>query len=370
MKKTKNYLYLLSIIFITSINGQNKTQPVPSNISAFQANTTTEPGKSILCIFQDLNNIYWFGTNGQGVYRYDEHGNTLIQFTDKDGLCDNQVNSIQEDKSGNIWIGTSGGISCFDAPLSGRQEINFTKFPNHEKKPSPGKPGKELNTGKDDLWFKAGGGAYRYNGNSFSYTLLTNPDSKHKNTTDPQKPNSYKLNPYSVYCSLKDKKGNLWFGTQTLGVCRYDGKSFTWLSEKGLAGPAVLAIFEDRYGNMWFGNNGKGLFRYDGKTLSNFTEEKELSNPDFLNTGKSGPGTLARVLSINEDSAGNLWIGTVDAGVWRYDGRNLTNYSTKEGLPARGIETIYKDKKGGLWFGTDGAGVFKFNGVSFSKFQY
>lgn len=43
-------------------------------------------------------------------------------------------------------------------------------------------------------------------------------------------------------------------------------------------------------------------------------------------------GTLARVWTINEDNNGNLWIGTIDACVWRYDGKNLTNYTTKDGL--------------------------------------
>ncbi|MFN8346328.1 MAG: two-component regulator propeller domain-containing protein [Spirosomataceae bacterium] len=144
--------------------------------------------------------------------------------------------------------------------------------------------------------------------------------------------------------------------------------TFTWFTEKGLASPAVLGLFEDKTGNIWFGNNGAGLFRYDGKILTNFTEEKGLGNKDFRVSGKSGPGTLARIYSINEDTTGNLWIGTVDAGVWRYDGNNLTNYTTKDGLTSNAVNTIYKDKKGDLWFGTDGNGVCKFNGLSFTKF--
>jgi ligand-binding sensor domain-containing protein len=57
----------------------------------------------------------------------------------------------------------------------------------------------------------------------------------------------------------------------------------------------------------------------------------------------------------------------MDSGVWRYDGKNITNYTTKNGLTSNSIQTIYKDKKGELWFGT-GEGVFKFNGETFSKF--
>jgi ligand-binding sensor domain-containing protein len=177
----------------------------------------------------------------------------------------------------------------------------------------------------------------------------------------------FALSQYAVYCILKDTKGNVWFGTQAHGVCRFDGKSFTWFKEKGLAGPAVLALYEDSKGNLWFGNNGAGLFRYDGKTLTNFTHEKGLDNADFRLLGKSGIGTVARVYAIQEDNSGNLWVGTVDAGVWKYDGTKLTNYTTADGLTSNAVNTIYKDKNGELWFGTDSDGICKFDGKRFVK---
>lgn len=342
-----------------SLGSQTKIPTKTEYTTTFGANAVTKIGRAINCIFQDSNNNYWFASNGEGVYRYD--GETLIQFTTKDGLCDNQVFTIQEDKQGNLWFVTVGGISRFDGKT-------FTTFPTkHDRQLLRDK---DLKMETDDLWFEVGGGAYRYNSNSFSYLLLPKPDlnAKYFNSTNSQNPDSRKVNAYSVYYSLKDKRGTIWFGTQTMGVCRYDGKTFTWFTEKGLSGPAVRALFEDRNGNIWFGNNGNGLYRYDGKTLTNFTEEKGLSNPEFLKTGKSGQGTLARVWTINEDNYGNIWIGTYDAGVWRYDGNNLINYTTKDGLTSNAINTIYKDKKGELWFGTDGAGVCKFNGISFSIF--
>ncbi len=122
----------------------------------------------------------------------------------------------------------------------------------------------------------------------------------------------------------------------------------------------------------------------DEKSVINFTEEKKLSNNEFKTSGKSGPGTLARVYAINEDNDGNLWIGTVDAGVWRYNpsasfdsaqhkslkagGKELINYTTKDGLTSNAVNVIYKDKNGELWFGTDGDGVCKFNGKTFMEF--
>lgn len=320
-------------------------------LNAAAQNTAMEMDNNIRSIFQDKKGLYWFATNGAGVYRYD--GKTLLQFTEKDGLANNQVQSIQEDTSGNIWFGTGlFGVSRFDGKT-------FTTYTNQNLQ--PGKNAIKITP--DDLWFYAGAGVYHYN-NTLTYLPLakTFDDARHS-----QNP-TQNLSRYAVYSILTDKKGHLWFGTQAQGVCRYDGKSFTWFTEESLSGPAVLALFEDSKGNIWFGNNGSGLFRYDGKSLSNFTDEKGLGNDEFKISGKSNPGTLARVYSINEDHYGNLWIGTVDAGLWQYDGHNLTHYTRKDGLTSNAVNTIYKDKSGELLYGTDSDGIFKFNGKTFEKF--
>lgn len=176
--------------------------------------------------------------------------------------------------------------------------------------------------------------------------------------------------PYSVYCTLIDKSGNVWFGTQEKGVCRYDGKSFIFFTGQGLDKAAVRTLFQDNKGNIWAGNNGAGLFRYNGNSFTNFTDEKVLANRDFLKNLKAKEGTLARPWTINEDDNNNLWIGTIDAGVWRYDGKNLTNYTTKDGPADNSIWTIYKDKNGELWFITGGESIFKFNGNTFTKYVF
>src|SRR5260221_3526356 len=73
----------------------------------------------------------------------------------------------------------------------------------------------------------------------------------------------------NVHCGLRDKAGNLWFGTTGEGVYRYDGKSFTNFTTKdGLNNNTVWSMVEDEAGNIWFGTDD-GLCRYDGRTISN-----------------------------------------------------------------------------------------------------
>lgn len=306
---------------------------------------------NIRCIFQDSKGNYWFGTNGAGVFRYNTK--TLTQFTTKDGLTDNQVLRIQEDDLGNIWFGTGVfGVCKFDG----------LKFTTHTYSLRASNI-TDFNYKKNDLWFNAGDGVFNLSKTELTYLPFVQLNSLQK-TSGP-----YSLSRFSVYSILKDKNGNVWFGTQAEGVGKYDGKTLTWYREKGLAGPAVLGLFEDSKGRIWFGNNGAGLFLYEGKTLTNFTQEKGLNNADFTASGKPGIGTLARVYSINEDNKGNIWVGTVDAGVWKYDGSKLTNYTTKDGLASNAINTIYKDRNGELWFGSDSNGICKFNVTTFEPFN-
>lgn len=326
-------------------------------ISFSFSQVTAKIDKNIRSIFQDRKGDYWFGTNSNGVYRYD--GKTLIQYTVSNGLSDNQVQSIQEDEFGNLWFGTGlFGVSKFDGNT-------FTTFSQNEILLLNNETNNSLKPEPNSLWFYAGGGAFFYQDNKLTYLPIGKTDADIKNSQ-----NSIKnLSRYSVYALLKDSKGNLWFGTQAAGVCCYDGNSFTWFTEKGLAGPAVLSLFEDKKGNIWMGNNGAGLFCYDGKTLTNFSQEKKLDNPNFQLAGESIPGTLARIYSINQDYNGTLWIGTVDNGVWLYDGKNITNYTTKDGLSSNAINTIYRDHYGEIWIGTDQDGICKFNGKTFTKFE-
>jgi ligand-binding sensor domain-containing protein len=134
----------------------------------------------------------------------------------------------------------------------------------------------------------------------------------------------------------------------------------------------VRCLFQDKKGDLWFGNNGAGLFRYDGKTLTNFTEQKGLGDPTFLKDHRVADtkGTLARVWTITDDTVGNLWVGTIDAGLWKLGGDGLTNYTTADGLPGNAIWRLYTDRQGVLWVVTNGDAVCRFDGKTFARVAF
>ena len=146
-------------------------------------------------IFQDREGLLWFGTNGGGVSRYE--GQTFTTFTTQDGLAANGVTSIIQDREGALWFGTWDGVSRYEGKI-------FTSF-----------------TTQDGLVHN------------------------------------------SVTSMVQDREGVLWFGTLGGGVSRYDGKTFTtFTTQDGLAHNSVTAMVQDQEGALWFVTQAGGVTRY------------------------------------------------------------------------------------------------------------
>jgi len=63
-------------------------------------------------VLEDSEGILWFGTIGEGVFKFD--GYDFENITNRDGLASNEITSIYEDDNGDIWFGGNGGFSIFD----------------------------------------------------------------------------------------------------------------------------------------------------------------------------------------------------------------------------------------------------------------
>lgn len=124
-------------------------------------------------------------------------------------------------------------------------------------------------------------------------------------------------------------------------------------SEQGLPLNSIRCGVTDKAGNLWFGTIGAGVSKYDGKSFTNYTIAQGLV------------GNV--VFSMIEDKKGNLWFGT-SSGVSKYDGYRFTNYTTAQGLAGNFVFSILQDRAGDLWFGTQEGGASKFDGQSFTNY--
>lgn len=324
--------------------------------------TPSTMSQSIVLAFQDSKGNRWFGSNVQGVYRADEKG--ITHFSASDGLPSDQVMSIQEDKAGNIYFATSKGIGMFDG------ETIRTLVPV-----KAAAPGEGWRLDPDDLWFPGSqsiGEVYRYDGTALH--ALAFPRTELGNAHFAQYPRSefpaMRYSPYDVYSIFKDSKGHLWFGTNTgfgmLGVCRYDGTSFSWISSDemgfGGSGYCVRSTIEDRDGRFWFSNT---RHRYSVRPTDAGESLPHTKEPGIRGWSESFPYFMSSV----KDQNGDLWLATFSAGVWKYDGATMVHYPVKDGDEIATLFSISMDKQGVLWLGSQQSGAYKFNGTTFEKFR-
>ena len=325
--------------------------------------TVPEIGKSAWVVFQDRSSHYWFGSDGNGVYRHD--GKLTTRYSTKDGLCNDHIREIQQDKSGNIFFTTLDGISKFDGQT-------FTTLTVTESKAAD----KGWTLQADDLWFKGQpgkNGPYRFDG-QLLYDLRF-PKHYLENDFVGRYPN-VTYSPYEVYAIYKDRSSSIWFGTSNFGICRYDGKTLSWMYEEHLTliksggSFGIRSILEDSFGKFWICNT---RYRYAVDPNDTCEKEKGLINykrETGINSLKTPSGAdHIYFQSIVEDYQRDLWMATYNLGVWRYDGKNVTRYPVNDGDKEVALISIYKDNFGHLWLGTQDAGPYKFNGKAFEKFH-
>lgn len=241
--------------------------PLPKNLPP-NKNDRYRNSHWVFSIMQAKNGTLWFATI-DGVYRYDgkslptgQAGFTPIIVNESSGgflSTNNNMERIFEDNAGNIWFGgrTNEGVYRYD----GKSITNLKLEELFQDGPKP-KPHNwawpQVQDKDGNIWFSNWGGAYRYNGNSF--TSFTKKDGLYGTVTR----------------IIEDKKGNLWFGGDAgAGLSLYDGKSFTRFTTKdGLINNSIWSILEDKTGNIWIGTRETGLSFYDGKTFITYSEYK------------------------------------------------------------------------------------------------
>ena len=281
------------------------------------------PNNSVSALYQDRAGNVWIGSNGGGLIKY---GNRAFTYFDEvKGLNNNGIFSIVEDKENNIWVSTNDeGVYRFKDNQSTQYDKNNGLKSNTVRSSVKDKNG--------DLWFGSSNGLTKYSNGSFkTYT-----------TTDGLPSNEIKV-------LLIDKDDNLWIGTNGGGLSKYDYKTFTNYTEKdGLPHNYVHSLFQDTKGNIWIGT-GMGPVKYNNNKFHSYLGAKGFCNN--------------YVGSITEDKFGHIWFGT-DRCVVRYDGLDFKSISIEQGLSSGVIYLLHADKSGHVWVGTN-SGIDK---ISFDSY--
>ncbi len=210
-------------------------------------------------ILIDRNGYLWFGLDGNGLCKYD--GISITNYTQKEGLPNNNVLSLVEDKRGNIWIVTDGGLCVFD----GKNITQYTK--------KNGFPGNTISSvhkdKKENIWIIGSEiSGIRFDGENF--IQLAN-GSKFSEEI---------LNPF-----FEDSHGSLWYKTKS-GIGKFEGKKFiNYPIRKNKKDTSNYKMIEDSNANIWVASVLEGIYKYDGKNfIQYFDKEGFVSSPFFRST--------------------------------------------------------------------------------------
>ena len=150
----------------------------------------------VVCMLADSRGFIWFGTYDKGVDRYDKKTKTFTHFKhDSSGnsLSNNVVNSLCEDRKGNIWIGTKSGLNRFD-PSSG----HFTVYSTRDGLPDDHVLS-ILEDDKGNLWISTNQGLSRFDPITRAIANFTVAD-------------GLQSNEFKAHSCLKSSSGALYFG--------------------------------------------------------------------------------------------------------------------------------------------------------------
>ncbi len=313
---------------------------------------------SVLCILQDRKGFMWFGT-WDGLNRYDGYSFTVFGNEPENprSLSNNAVMSLYEDRAGVLWVGTfGGGLNRFD-----RETEQFVRYQHRADDPGSLSNNfvKEISEDHDNvLWIATEGGVNRMDREKGRFVSFRNI---------PDNPDSLSNN--RVWALFEDHEHVLWIGTED-GLNRLipdpDPEKVKFVRYK--ADPDVST------GSTTVSTGSTTVSTGSTTVSTGSTTGVSTGSTTGVSTGSTTVSTGSTTLSsttlshnyvreIFEDRQNTLWIGTNGGGLNRLDREKGTfsAYQSQIGnsrsLSNNNVWAIREDRRGNLWVGTYGGGL-------------
>jgi signal transduction histidine kinase/ligand-binding sensor domain-containing protein len=355
-------------------------------------NTPEIHENSIFSLTVSHDGSLWAGTDGGGLVRF--RNGIFRTYSAKDGLGNDFVRTVYEDREGTIWVGTDDGLFRFAGERlirvdgsgkvpalavhailedgAGRLWVGGSKLVmihgNEcreyalEGEPSASRVKSILETSDGTLWVGNVSGLQRMSpGSGENGRFEKIPEVKS-----------------TVRVLREDKAGVLWIGSIGGGLIQYRDGHFTQVkTPTDPPSSTVLGVFEDSEQNVWVGMQ-TGLMRLSRTALNTFPLA-DAPNADFgtiypdrdgslwvasthlfrINARRDGselipdPGPDVRVRNVFRDSSGGLWIGTDGHGAYLSKGGKIIHYTTRNGLTNDFVRAFLESRDGSVWIGAD-----------------
>jgi signal transduction histidine kinase/ligand-binding sensor domain-containing protein len=308
-----------------------------------------------VALLSDRDGGLWIGTYGQGlIHFYEGH---FDRFTHADGLTSDIVHSLFEDREGNVWVATDGGLDQFRdfavTTLSKREGLSSDAVTCVAASQSGA------------VWVGTGQGLNRVQDNNIA--VYQQRDG---------------LPPGSMSGLFEDRAGRLWADNMA-GLTYFEAGRFH-LANQLLSRKIrfIAAAAEDHDHNIWLSDPERGLVRLrDGRVVEvlpwsqfqnkqvraieagrgqtgiwlGFSQEGIACWRPGQATKWYGPGDglgQGATVDLHLDRNGTLWIAT-ESGLSRLREGGIATLGTAQGLPCGHIRSMLEDDNHSLWLNSD-----------------
>ena len=276
----------------------------------------------IRAVIRDNQGNTWIGTLGKGLLRVRSGAaeSPPERLSRADGLSNDNVRSLFEDREHNLWVGTQDGLNCLRDGKVTMLNRRLGLAGDNVYALATGPPG--------SIWVSTTGGINRIDSGRREVSL--------KGTR--------------ASVLFGDRENTLWAATSGGVVRMANGIWSPVRFPPGLSLNRVVAMADDDRHRMWIFDADKGLYRWSSQKTDSFSNEPLLR-------GRS-------IFTIQGDNQRRVWFGLYQGGVVVFQEGVFRAYSERDGLAGGSINSVSVDDSGTVWIGAE-SGLSRFDGTRF-----
>jgi signal transduction histidine kinase/ligand-binding sensor domain-containing protein len=274
-------------------------------------------------LLEDRDEAVLIGTTGAGLFRCDS--NSVVKVT----VSNPAILSLLEDREGNLWVGTRGGLNRVHRRLASIITA------------ADGLPFQGVQSVCEDAtgaFWVVGENGVLVRGQGTNWVV--------------QVPGGASVQTHAT-CAAADTNGSVWVGTWGGGLYRWaDGQLKDLGLQTNLHQKSPRSLLVTHHGDLWIGTDSPdSLYRLRGQRLETFTL----------------PSGHRFIRAMAEDAGGNLWAGASDGLLVRVTGDALSDETVKSG--SLSIRCLHAKENGDVWIGYAGAGVGRLRNGTIMRFS-
>ena len=285
-----------------------------------------------IIFLRDRDGGVWIGTGGAGVVHL--HQGRADVFSQADGLSGDHVTSLFEDREGDVWVATVGGLDRF-------RNYAVATYAQHEGLGTTPGWGSVVAGRDGSIWM----------GTNDSLRMWNHGEVTIYGRADDHKSPSRTIWLHARYATNRNLRDNISvsvFADNSGRILVSTPYAFGYMENgrfvaiRGVPGGAVSSVAQDGQGNVWIANQNQGLLR--------LSKDGTVQRISWASIGrKDGAQSLAA-----GRSTGGLWLG-FDAGGVAYfsDGQIKETYGHAEGLGSGRVSALHIETDDTVWAATE-----------------